>query len=226
MLENGTTVLFDGYNANPESMAVLIKNLFEIFIEGKKVAVLGDMFELGDKADEAHQALGEMVGNTDYDVVWFIGDHAPQFEAGLKLSGFSKTYFISSTYEEELALKIASVLEQQDIVVDLGIGPEPGKRFVYATTDLGVEGKGADVFVIDSDLVANALSRTNVMSLDSFREFVQDVENHVHRDDFISALNSAEELSDQQALEIFIQLHIQHASGISITNEPNAEMHV
>ena len=120
MLENGTTVLFDGYNANPESMAVLIKNLFEIFIEGKKVAVLGDMFELGDKADEAHQALGEMVGNTDYDVVWFIGDHAPQFEAGLKLSGFSKTYFISSTYEEELALKIASVLEQQDIVVVKG----------------------------------------------------------------------------------------------------------
>ena len=43
-----------------------------------------------------------------------------QFEAGLKLSGFSKTYFISSTYEEELALKIASVLEQQDIVVVKG----------------------------------------------------------------------------------------------------------
>lgn len=119
-LKSGATVLFDGYNANPESMAVLIRNLFEIYIEGKKIAVLGDMFELGDKSDEAHEALGEMVGNTDYDIVWFIGEQAPQFEAGLKMSGFSKTYFISTTYEEELALKIASMLEQQDIVVVKG----------------------------------------------------------------------------------------------------------
>ena len=113
-------------------------------------------------------------------------------------------------------------LENSDVVVDLGIGPEDGKRFVYASTDLGVEGKGADIFVIDSDLVAHALSQPNAMSLDSFREFVQDPANRIHKDDFIEALNSAEELTDQQALDIFIQLQIQQAAIATPVLEPDA----
>jgi UDP-N-acetylmuramoyl-tripeptide--D-alanyl-D-alanine ligase len=113
-------VLFDAYNANPESMAALIRNIFEISVEGKKIAVLGEMLELGSVSNQAHTDLGEMVGNTDIEVVWFLGEHAPQFEAGLKRVGFQKTYFISDTYEEDLALKIGSMIQPSDIVVIKG----------------------------------------------------------------------------------------------------------
>lgn len=119
-LPNGAKVLFDGYNANPESMAALIKNLFEIFISGKKIAVLGEMGELGATAAENHHRLGEMVGNTDIEVVWFLGASKDSFEAGLKAAGFDKTFFISDTYEETLALKIGSVIEPGDIVIVKG----------------------------------------------------------------------------------------------------------
>lgn len=119
-LENGAHIIFDAYNANPESMTVLIKNLFEFDTAGKKIAVLGEMGELGDKAPECHRTLGEMVGNTDVEVVWFLGEHKANFEAGLKASGFNKTFFISDTYEETLALKIGSVIEPEDIVIVKG----------------------------------------------------------------------------------------------------------
>ena len=119
-LENGAHIVFDAYNANPESMAVLIKNLFEFYTGGKKIAVLGEMGELGDKAPECHRTLGEMVGNTDIEVVWFLGEHKADFQAGLEASGFDKTFFISDTYEETLALKIGSVIEPEDIVIVKG----------------------------------------------------------------------------------------------------------
>jgi len=118
--QSGAKILFDGYNANPDSMAALVKNLFETYIEGKKLAILGQMYELGDFSAEKHRQLGEMIGNTDLEVVWFIGPSAGDFEAGLRSSGFGKTYFISEAYEESLAFKIRSMLHTDDMVVVKG----------------------------------------------------------------------------------------------------------
>lgn len=117
-LENGTTVFFDAYNANPDSMAILVKNLFELVLEGagRKIFVLGEMLELGPETKKAHVELGELVANTDAEIVCFIGPSAKDFEAGLKNSGFSKKYVISDTYEDSLALKIQSMLQPSDIV--------------------------------------------------------------------------------------------------------------
>lgn len=119
-LSSGTKILFDAYNANPESMASLIRNVLEWNIEGKKVGVFGEMLELGVDSPRLHKELGEMVGSTDFDLIWFMGAHKADFEAGLKASGFSKTHFISDTYEQTLAIKLASMLNPQDIVVVKG----------------------------------------------------------------------------------------------------------
>lgn len=118
--KSGALVLFDAYNANPESMAAMVKNLFEIYTGGRKVVVVGEMLELGDNADKLHSELGEMIGQTDVDIIWFIGPHKTSFEVGLKKSGFGKTYFLTESYELPLAQKIASMLNQKDIAVIKG----------------------------------------------------------------------------------------------------------
>ena len=118
--EGGGTILFDGYNANPDSMAMLMKNLLEIEIQGKKLVVLGEMFELGEFAEEKHEQLGEMVGCTDIEAIWFVGPSGQAFEAGLKKAYFEKTYFISDTYKESLASQMASMLQPDDIVAVKG----------------------------------------------------------------------------------------------------------
>jgi UDP-N-acetylmuramoyl-tripeptide--D-alanyl-D-alanine ligase len=121
-LPGGPTVLFDAYNANPDSAAMLIKNIYETPVaEGaKKVAVLGEMLELGDQAAMYHRELGELIGQSDVELVWFYGPDSGAFQAGLEKSGFSKTAIISDSYEESLAKKVRSMLNPIDVVVMKG----------------------------------------------------------------------------------------------------------
>lgn len=121
-LEDGTTVLFDAYNANPDSMGVLIKNIYEMnFSENtRKVAVLGEMLELGDEAEKLHRELGQLVANANFDIIWFMGPSQHAFVQGLKDSGFQKTLIISESYEESLAKKLRSMLNPHDIVIIKG----------------------------------------------------------------------------------------------------------
>ncbi len=69
---NGYRVLDDSYNANPESMAMALETLAELPCDGRRIAVLGDMRELGDSSADAHRELGERVG--DVDAVYLVGE--------------------------------------------------------------------------------------------------------------------------------------------------------
>jgi UDP-N-acetylmuramoyl-tripeptide--D-alanyl-D-alanine ligase len=118
-LETGVSVLFDAYNANPDSMAATLRSLYEMNIEegGKKIAVLGEMLELGSEAEKLHEELGGLAGQTDFGVIWFIGPSHAAFAKGVKKSGFEKTLIVSDMYEESLAKKVQSVLNPHDVVV-------------------------------------------------------------------------------------------------------------
>ncbi len=118
---SGARVLFDAYNANPESMAALLKNLYELSDSpGRRILILGEMKELGGESAPAHHRLGELSGQLSPDVVWFAGEHQADFEAGIKTSGFNKNLFLSNSYEQGLALKIGSMLNHDDIAVIKG----------------------------------------------------------------------------------------------------------
>jgi len=133
-LDNGIQILFDAYNANPDSMTALIKSVFEIQVAegGRKVAVLGEMLELGDDAEKYHQQLGELVGNTDLDTVWFIGPSYKAFERGLVNSGVHKDIILSENFNAKIANKLLSVISPRDIVVVKGSRGMKLERVVQA----------------------------------------------------------------------------------------------
>jgi UDP-N-acetylmuramoyl-tripeptide--D-alanyl-D-alanine ligase len=58
---NGVVIYDDSYNANPDSMRAALDTLGAAVVPGKKIAVLGDMLELGERAREEHAALGTQV---------------------------------------------------------------------------------------------------------------------------------------------------------------------
>jgi len=68
------TIILDAYNANPNSMEAAIANLKDLGAQ-QKVAILGDMFEVGDESAKEHQKIAELIASTPVNAVFLIGDN-------------------------------------------------------------------------------------------------------------------------------------------------------
>jgi len=73
MTSSGVTVLNDAYNANPASMDAALRALARVPTTGRKIAVLGDMRELGMYSDDAHAAVGRRAAELGVDVLIGVG---------------------------------------------------------------------------------------------------------------------------------------------------------
>jgi UDP-N-acetylmuramoyl-tripeptide--D-alanyl-D-alanine ligase len=78
-LPDGTKIINDTYNANPQSMAAALKVLAAL--EGRKIAILGDMLELGRISSSAHEKVGKLARKLGVNVLISIGDHSRKMEA-------------------------------------------------------------------------------------------------------------------------------------------------
>ena len=73
MLTKGTNeIILDAYNANPSSMEVAIKNFLQLD-KPNKIAILGDMFELGQESQKEHKAIVNLLINEEKIICYFIG---------------------------------------------------------------------------------------------------------------------------------------------------------
>lgn len=70
----GATVVNDAYNANPDSMRASLRMFCSMRTSGKRIAVLGDMAELGDFAPELHRGIGELIAALPLDYLICVGD--------------------------------------------------------------------------------------------------------------------------------------------------------
>ncbi|WP_143416203.1 UDP-N-acetylmuramoyl-tripeptide--D-alanyl-D-alanine ligase [Geobacillus sp. E263] len=71
--KKGWTIINDAYNANPTSMKAALQLLHELTGYEKKIAVLGDMLELGDQEVEFHREIGAMLRPEMVDYVFTYG---------------------------------------------------------------------------------------------------------------------------------------------------------
>lgn len=87
------TVIDDSYNANPTSMKASLRVLQNA--SGRKVAVLGDMGELGGDSDRMHREVGEAAGSMDLDVLYCIGSLGRYIAEGAEESAEKNRHGIS-----------------------------------------------------------------------------------------------------------------------------------
>ena len=67
------TLIVDAYNANPTSMAAALQNFRDMRVENK-MAILGDMRELGDASAEEHQHIADMLAEYGLTNTWLVGE--------------------------------------------------------------------------------------------------------------------------------------------------------
>jgi UDP-N-acetylmuramoyl-tripeptide--D-alanyl-D-alanine ligase len=70
----GVVFINDAYNANPQSMEASIRTFMKMPCRGRRVLVLGDMFELGSKSEAMHRAIGALVAELKPDLAVFVGN--------------------------------------------------------------------------------------------------------------------------------------------------------
>jgi UDP-N-acetylmuramoyl-tripeptide--D-alanyl-D-alanine ligase len=80
----GATLLMDCYNANPDSTAAALATLAQWPGGGRRIAVLGDMLELGETAGRLHRETGACVKGAE---LWTVGAHAGEYAAGARSAG-------------------------------------------------------------------------------------------------------------------------------------------
>ncbi len=117
-LSNGIVVINDAYNANPASMTVALKNLNVKHPDKRKIAVLGDMFELGAQEKTLHHELGKLAAESGVDTLLAYGGNAIRVAQGFnekkKGSGFG--FDSLETLEERLD----EILKKGDVVLVKG----------------------------------------------------------------------------------------------------------
>lgn len=100
---DGFVVLDDTYNANPESMASALRTLSGA--RGRKVAVLGEMLELGEGSEAEHENIGRLAGELKVDLVVAVGPSSSIVAGGAKKAGVKDAYAFGDRIEALPALK-------------------------------------------------------------------------------------------------------------------------
>jgi UDP-N-acetylmuramoyl-tripeptide--D-alanyl-D-alanine ligase len=80
----GVTLINDSYNSSPTSAAAAVRSLARLPVEGRRIAVLGEMLELGRHADEEHAALGALAAASGIDLLIAVGAPASALAAGAR----------------------------------------------------------------------------------------------------------------------------------------------
>jgi UDP-N-acetylmuramoyl-tripeptide--D-alanyl-D-alanine ligase len=114
---SGITVLNDAYNANPSSMAAAVDTLAAVRVSGKRVAVLGDMAELGSLTELAHFEIGERVARAELDVLVTVGERASRIADGARAEGMAADFVRQCATVEEAAEVLDDVAECGDAVL-------------------------------------------------------------------------------------------------------------
>ena len=111
------TIIADCYNAGPESMAAALAVLGKK--QGRKIAVLGDMLELGDCAWAEHYKIGR-IAKENADMVLAYGHHGPRVVSGALTGGMSSANACSFETHEEMVQHLKRNAKPGDVLLFKG----------------------------------------------------------------------------------------------------------
>lgn len=118
---DGIIVVDDSYNASPASMKAGLRILKSLAPAGRKIAVLGDMKELGDSAERMHREVGEfLAAEKAADMLFVLGPLAGSLADGAAEAGFPADRIFRFEDRDELGSRLMSTVSGGDAVLFKG----------------------------------------------------------------------------------------------------------
>lgn len=111
------TLINDAYNANPNSMTAAMETLRDLRADGRKIAILGDMRELGPMGPQFHREVGAAAAECELDLLICVGNDGALIAEGAIRAGMSKLK-VRTFADAELAIeKVPASIRTGDLVL-------------------------------------------------------------------------------------------------------------
>ena len=116
---NGIKIINDSYNASPLSVKSALETLAEVAQKNRKIAILGDMLELGEKADFYHREIGKEVAKLSIDTLITVGQGGKIIAQSSKEEGMAEERIFSFEKNEKknLSKKLLSLTKPGDFIL-------------------------------------------------------------------------------------------------------------
>ncbi|MDZ7371841.1 MAG: Mur ligase family protein, partial [candidate division KSB1 bacterium] len=114
----GLTIIDDAYNANPGSCAAALQTCADMAASGRRIAVLGDMLELGSYAEAEHRRLADQVVQLKLDALFLAGELTRFTYARAKELGYTSVFHFPA--REGLIESLKTFLREGDVVLIKG----------------------------------------------------------------------------------------------------------
>jgi UDP-N-acetylmuramoyl-tripeptide--D-alanyl-D-alanine ligase len=116
----GLDLLIDCYNANPESVKEALRTLQGFNVAGRKIAVLGDMLELGEMSDALHVEIGRVAAGSGIDYLLCLGPHSAATINGARAAGMPADRMRHFAMHQELLDALVGLVKPGDMILFKG----------------------------------------------------------------------------------------------------------
>lgn len=120
-LEGGVTLVDDSYNASPAALERMLRSLGRSRGHRRRIAILGEMLELGSRAGVLHRACGRLAAGAGFDVLVAIGGPAAEALAeGARAAGLDGDRVSTCATSAEAAARAVDLVQPGDLVLVKG----------------------------------------------------------------------------------------------------------
>jgi len=113
----GVIIINDTYNANPTSVKAALETASAYKVPGRRIAVMGDMAELGALSEQAHYDIGATIAKSSIDFLVIVGNEAINTRRGATEAGFDADNIRTYKDKEEAIIFLRRLTRPNDIVL-------------------------------------------------------------------------------------------------------------
>lgn len=120
---NDSLIIDDTYNSSPVACASALETLSQVKSSGRKIAILGDMLELGRHTEEAHKNIGEIAGkilNRNEDVLIVVGPRAKAIRKGAIEAGMDEKNILEFPDSSQTGEFVETFVQKNDFFLVKG----------------------------------------------------------------------------------------------------------
>jgi len=144
---NDSIIIDDTYNSSPFACEAGLKTLGEVKCSGRKIAVLGDMLELGKHTKEAHENIGKIV-KENADMLVVVGPRSQSVKIGAENSGMNPENIFEFSNSRDAGKFLMTFIKKDDLVFVKG---SQGMRMERTVADILIDQKNKSKLLVRQD---------------------------------------------------------------------------